>query len=76
MRRANEAIESENFPLPTFDNLISKLQGARYFSRLDLASAYHQLDKGRSKKLSGPRHVLGKIYAEFGKSHGTTPTTY
>jgi len=44
MRRANKAILRENFPLPTFENFMTKLRGARYFSRLDLSSAYHQLE--------------------------------
>nr|CAH7744111.1 unnamed protein product [Callosobruchus chinensis] len=44
MRRANEAIQRENYPLPTFDNFMTKLRNAKYFSRLDLESAYHQLE--------------------------------
>lgn len=44
MRRANEAILRENFPLPSFDTFLTKLRGAQYFSRLDLKNAYHQLE--------------------------------
>ncbi|XP_058977362.1 uncharacterized protein K02A2.6-like [Musca domestica] len=44
MRRANMAILRENYPLPTFDSFMTKLQGAEYFSRLDLKNAYHQLE--------------------------------
>lgn len=44
MRRENEAILRENYPLPTFDSFMTKLRGAKYFSRLDLLSAYHQLE--------------------------------
>lgn len=44
MRRANEAIQRENYPLPTFDSFMTKLRNAKYFSRLDLESAYHQLE--------------------------------
>lgn len=44
MRRANEAILRENFPLPTFDGVMTKLRGAQYFSRLDMSNAYHQLE--------------------------------
>lgn len=40
MRRANEAILRENFPVPTFDNIMTKLRDAYLFSRLDLVSAY------------------------------------
>lgn len=44
MRRANKAILRENYPLPTFDSFMTKLRRAKYFSRLDLKSAYHQLE--------------------------------
>ncbi|XP_055914211.1 uncharacterized protein K02A2.6-like [Eupeodes corollae] len=44
MRRANAAILRENYPLPTFDTLMTKLKGAQFLSRLDLKNAYHQLE--------------------------------
>lgn len=44
MRRANEAIIRENYPLPTFESFMTKLRDAKYFSRLDLTNAYHQLE--------------------------------
>ncbi|XP_058987406.1 uncharacterized protein K02A2.6-like [Musca domestica] len=44
MRRANTAILRENYPLPTFDSFMTRLQGAKFFSRLDLKNAYHQLE--------------------------------
>lgn len=44
MRRANEAIERENYPVTTFETLMTKLRGAQFFSKLDLLSAYHQLE--------------------------------
>lgn len=44
MRCANKAILRENYPLPTFDSFMTKLRRAKYFSRLDLKSAYHQLE--------------------------------
>lgn len=44
MRRANEAIRRENYPLPTFESIMTKLGNAKYFSRLDLEWAYHQIE--------------------------------
>lgn len=44
MRRANAAILREKYPLPTFDSFMTRLQGAKFFSRLDLKNAYHQLE--------------------------------
>nr|DAA65004.1 TPA_exp: gag-pol protein [Drosophila sechellia] len=44
MRLANKAILRENYPLPIFETFMTKLRGAKYFSRLDLKYAYHQLE--------------------------------
>ena len=44
MRNANEAIERTRYPTPTVEELIGKLSGAKYFSKLDMNSAFHQLE--------------------------------
>jgi hypothetical protein len=44
MREANKAILREKHPMPTLDDLISDLNGATVFSKLDLTQAYHQLE--------------------------------
>jgi len=44
MRRANNAILRERFMVPSLDDLIHDLNGAVLFSRLDLSSAFHQLE--------------------------------
>ena len=36
MRRANEAILRERHPIPTFDEILQRLNGSRVFSKLDL----------------------------------------
>lgn len=43
-KRLNQHIIIDQHPLPTVDEIFSKLAGARYFSKLDLRSAYHQLE--------------------------------
>lgn len=43
MRLANEVIERICYPIPTVDEVCFKLDGARFFSKLDLSQAYHQL---------------------------------
>lgn len=44
MRRANEAIISEKFPLPTFDELLLDLSGCKYFSCIAIKWGYHQIE--------------------------------
>ena len=44
MRIPNKAILRERHPSPTTEDLIKKLNGAAYFSKLDLSSGYHQLE--------------------------------
>ena len=44
MRNFNTATERTRFPTPTVDDLIFKQKGAKYFTKLDLNSAFHQLE--------------------------------
>lgn len=44
MRRANQAILRENHPLPTMDKLLPKIKNAKYFSKLDVQDAFHQIE--------------------------------
>ena len=43
MRLPNTAIIRERHPMPTSDELIHKLNGAKVFSKLDLRHGYHQI---------------------------------
>lgn len=43
MRRANEAVERENHPLPTIEDFLPHLGKAQVFSRLDVKNAFHQV---------------------------------
>ena len=44
MRLPNEAIRRVRHPIPTVNNISLWLNGAQYFSKLDLSQAYHQLE--------------------------------
>ena len=44
MRNANKAIERTRFPTPTVEDLTVKLRKAKKFSKLDLKSAFQQLE--------------------------------
>lgn len=45
MRRANEAFERENHPLPTIEDFLPHLGKGKVFSRLDVKNAFHQVQK-------------------------------
>jgi hypothetical protein len=42
-RSLNEVTIKNKYPLPRIDDLFDQLQGAKYFSKIDLMSGYHQL---------------------------------
>ncbi|GJZ56922.1 putative reverse transcriptase domain-containing protein, partial [Tanacetum coccineum] len=42
-RELNKLTIKNRYPLPRIDELFDQLQGARYFSKIDLRSGYHQL---------------------------------
>lgn len=44
MRRANSAIQRENHPLPTMDQLLPKVREAKIFSKLDIQDAFHHIE--------------------------------
>ena len=44
MRQANAAIKRVRHPIPTVEDISLELNGAKYFSKLDLSQAYHQLE--------------------------------
>ena len=42
-RELNKLTIKNRYPLPRIDDLFDQLQGASYFSKIDLRSGYHQL---------------------------------
>lgn len=44
MRRANEVIAREKHPLPTIEDFLPELGNAEVFSKVDIKSAFHQVD--------------------------------
>ncbi|XP_058449163.1 uncharacterized protein LOC131429133 [Malaya genurostris] len=44
MKHPNEAIQREHYPLPVIDTFLNRLRGAKFYSRLDITSAYHHVE--------------------------------
>lgn len=44
MRRVNQGVKREAHPLPTVEDIRVKLRNAKYFSRLDVKDAFHQIE--------------------------------
>lgn len=44
MKRANEAVARENHPLPIMEDFLPELGSAEWFSKIDVAQAFHQVD--------------------------------
>ena len=50
MRLPNKAKHRERHITPTIDEIVSNLNGARWFSKIDLNSSYHQLELDEASK--------------------------
>ena len=52
MHRANEAIIRERHVIPKIDDVLPELDGAKYFSKIDLREGYHQIQLKDSRDIT------------------------
>lgn len=50
MRRVNEAVVRERHPIPTVRDMLSNLEGAKVFSKLDLKQGFHQIELAENSR--------------------------
>ena len=43
LKKLNVAVKRERYPIPSLEELLAKLKGARYFSKLDATSGFYQI---------------------------------
>ena len=60
-RGLNKAIKREHYPMPTFDQIVARMPGARVFSKFDATSGYWQLP------LTGDSALLTTFATPFGR---------
>ena len=61
-RALNKKTIKNRYPIRRVDELINKLQGAMYFSKIDLRSGYHQI---RMRKEDVPKMAFRCHYGHF-----------
>jgi Reverse transcriptase (RNA-dependent DNA polymerase) len=61
-RALNKATIKNSYPLPRFDDIFDRLVGAKFFSKIDLRSGYHQI---RLEPDAIPKTALRTRYGLF-----------
>ena len=61
-RNVNKAIQSSNFPIPKHEDIKAKLSGAKVFSKMDLKSAFWQIELDENSRYLTVFHANNKLY--------------
>ena len=62
LRDVNKAIAREPYPMPQLEKVFNNIRGARYFTKLDLKSAYHHIElHPESRKLTAFMTDIGVL---------------
>ena len=74
MRAANQAIERERCIMPTIQDFKAEVNGSKYFPKIDLKQAYHQLElKSESRYITTFSSHEG-LYRYKRLNYGTSST--
>jgi len=62
-KNLNKALYSSNYPIPRQEDIKAKLSGKKVFSKLDLKSAFWQLEIAEDARNLTTFHSNGKLFA-------------
>ena len=75
MRCANKAIKKTNLPIPRPEEISSQLSAYTRYSKLDFASAFHQLELDEGSRRLTVFHANGKLMRYKRLTMGTAPAS-
>ena len=74
MRKANTTSIRNYYPIPTLDEMLYKVSGAKIFSKFDLAQGYYQIvldeKSGNITTFSTPQGLFRYKHLIFGAKNG------
>ena len=70
-RALNAATQRNRYPLPRVDELFDQLQGARYFSKIDLRTGYWQIRVAADGRAQDGVHLAPRPLRVAGAAHGS-----
>jgi hypothetical protein len=73
-RNVNKALLSSNQPIPKHEDIKAKLGSAKVFSKMDLKSAFWQLELDENSRYLTVFHANGKLYRYKRLTMGLTPS--
>ena len=73
-RNVNKALISSNQPIPRQEDIKAKLAGAKIFSKMDLKSAFWQIELDEASRYLTVFHANGKLYRYKRLTMGLAPS--
>ena len=71
IREANKAIKRERHTMPTLQDFKAEVNGAKFFSKIDLKQAYHQLESHEESRFISTFTTHGGLYQNKRLNYGT-----